>query len=166
VLNEFGCGFRAVHGFASATIVHDVSVDYDGRPLVVIYAGDYDPSGLFMSEGDLPERLRRYNGGHVKLKRVALTADQVGGLPSFPATDKSGDPRYDWFIRNYGYECWEIDAIDPNDLRACVRQAIEVEIEPLAWERCKIVERAEQSSLREVLKNWNPGKPRGWGLNL
>jgi hypothetical protein len=166
VLNEFGIGFRAVHGFASCTVVHDVAVDYDGRPLIVIYCGDRDPSGLYMSEGDLPDRLRKYKGAHVRLKRVALTADQVVGLPSFPAADKSSDTRYDWFVRNYGYECWEIDAMDPNALRDCVRAAIEAEIEPEAWERCKTTERAEESSLRWVLNSWSPGRLQGWGLNI
>ena len=45
------------------------------------------------------------------------------GLPSFPASDKKKDPRYKWFVRNYGNRCWELDAMDPNDLRACVEQA-------------------------------------------
>jgi hypothetical protein len=155
-----------VHGFASATIVHDVAEDNDGRDLVVLYVGDWDPSGLCMSEVDLPERLERYDGDHVILKRVALTADQVRGLPSFPAADKRKDPRYRWFVRNYGNECWELDALDPNRLRAVVRERIEELIEPEAWERCKVTERAEQDSLRSVMKNWNPGKPQGWGLNL
>ena len=59
VLDEYGIGFRVVHGFASATIVHDVAEDDDGRNLIVLYVGDWDPSGLCMSEVDLPERLAR-----------------------------------------------------------------------------------------------------------
>jgi hypothetical protein len=69
VLDEFGVGFRVVHGFASATIVHDVAEDDDGRPLIVLYVGDWDPSGLCMSMVDLPERLERYDGGHVVVSR-------------------------------------------------------------------------------------------------
>jgi hypothetical protein len=65
VLDQYGVGFRVVHGFASATIVHDVAEDDDGRNLIVLYVGDWDPSGLCMSDVDLPERLERYDGGHV-----------------------------------------------------------------------------------------------------
>ena len=36
------------------TSVHDVAEDDDGRNLIALYVGDYDPSGLFMSEEDLP----------------------------------------------------------------------------------------------------------------
>jgi hypothetical protein len=92
VLDEFGVGFRVVHGFASATVVHDIAEDDDGRELIVLYVGDWDPSGLCMSVVDLPERLTRYDGGHVVLNRISLTQDQLPGLPSFPASDKAKDP--------------------------------------------------------------------------
>ena len=89
MLDEYGVGFRVMHGFSSATAVYDVAQDDDGRPLIVLYVGDWDPSGLCMSEQDLPERLERYDGEHVDLQRIALTQDQLADLPSFPATDKT-----------------------------------------------------------------------------
>jgi hypothetical protein len=155
--------FRVVHGFASATIVHDVAEDDDGRDLIVLYVGDWDPSGLCMSESDLPERLKRYDGGHVVLKRISLTQDQLAGLPGFPASDKSKDTRYGWFTRNYGHKCWELDALDPNLLRECVRSRIKSYIEQEAWERCMVTERAEQASLHAIMKSWT-GKQQGWGI--
>jgi hypothetical protein len=148
VLDECGIGFRVVHGFASATVVHDIAEDDDGRDLIVLYVGDWDPSGLCMSEVDLPDRLRRYDGSHVILKRVALTQDQMRSLPSFPAADKRKDRRYSWFVRTYGQECWEVDALDPNELRDCVRNSIEAQIEPEAWERCKVTDRAERCAVQ------------------
>ncbi len=151
VLDEYGVGFRVMHGFGSATEVYNIAQDDDGRPLTVFYVGDWDPSGLCMSEQDLPERLERYDGEHVELDRIALTRDQLGGLPSFPAADKRKDPRYRWFVENFGKQCWELDALDPNDLRACVEQQIRNCIEPTAWERCKVVERAERELLRTIL---------------
>ena len=145
VLDEYGVGFRVMHGFASATAVYNVAQGDNGRPLIVLYVGDWDPSGLCMSEQDLPERLEKYDGQHVELQRIALTRDQLAGLPSFPATDKQKDVRYKWFVRNYGKRCWELDALDPNDLRACVDGEIARHIEPVAWKRCKVVERAERT---------------------
>jgi hypothetical protein len=154
VLDEYGVGFRVMHGFASATAVYDVAQGDYGRPLIVLYVGDWDPSGLCMSEQDLPMRLEKYDGQHVELKRIALTRDQLAGLPSFPAADKKKDVRYKWFVRNYGKRCWELDALDPNDLRACVDVEIVRCIEPVAWQRCKVVERAERDSLRTVMALW------------
>jgi hypothetical protein len=158
VLDEYGVGFRVMHGFASATAVYDAAQGDDGRELIVLYVGDWDPSGLCMSEQDLPERLSRYDGEHVVLKRIALTRDQLAGLPSFPAADKKKDKRYKWFVKNFGNQCWEVDALDPNALRACVEDKILEHIEPVAWKRCKVVERAERESLRTVMTLW-PGQP-------
>jgi hypothetical protein len=158
VLDDFAVGFQVMHGFSSATIVHDISEDDDGRPLIILYVGDFDPSGMFMSEEDLPNRFSKYDGDHVTLKRIALTREHVNGLLSFPARDKKKDPRYKWFVRNFGHRCWELDAMDPNDLRACVKREIKKLIEPVAWKRCEIVNRAEQNSLKTILEKW--GAPR------
>jgi hypothetical protein len=162
VLDEYAVGFRVMHGFSSATLVHDVAEDDDGRALIVLYVGDLDPSGSFMSEEDLPARVADYGGDHIELKRIALTPAQVTGLPSFPASDKRKDTRYPWFVRNHGSRCWELDAMDPNDLRDCVEAAIKELIEPTAWRRCEMVNAAEQESLRTVLQRWgSKGKSRG-----
>jgi hypothetical protein len=157
VLDSYGVGFRVMHGFTSATSVHDVAEDRDGRSLIVLYVGDYYPTGLWMSEHDLPERLSRYGGDHVVLKRIALTVDQLDGLPHFSASDKRKDPRFGWFVRNLGNSCWELDALDPNRLRACVEEEICRRIEPTAWDRCRITEAAEQESLVEVMGAWRGG---------
>jgi hypothetical protein len=154
VLDQYAVGFFPVHGFTSATAAHDVAEDNDGRPLIILYVGDFDPSGMFMSECDLPARFAKYDGDHIKLRRIALTRQQLRGLPSFPAADKRKDPRYSWFVRTYGSRCWELDAMDPNDLRDCVEQEIVKLIEPVAWQRCEIINKAEQDSLRSILAKW------------
>jgi hypothetical protein len=162
VLDRYGVGFRVMHGFTSATSAYDLSQDDDGRELVLLYAGDYDPSGQYMSEEDLPARFEKYGGDHIELKRIALTREQVEGLPSFPAADKRNDPRYKWFVSRYGDRCWELDAMDPNHLRDCVETEIKKLIEPVAWQRCETVNKAEQESIRGFLKKWNAPDPNGW----
>jgi hypothetical protein len=154
VLDHYAVGFRVMHGFASATAVYDAAQDDDGRPVIVFYVGDYDPSGMFMSVRDLPARLEKYDGAHVELRRVALKWDQTQDLLSFPASDKEDDKRYKWFVDNYGSRCVELDAMDPNDLRDCVEQAIIELIEPVAWERCELINRAQQESLQTILGKW------------
>jgi hypothetical protein len=159
VLDHYAVGFRVMHGFTSATAVNDVAEDRrDGRRLIVLYVGDLDPSGMFMSERDLPQRLAEYGGNHVKLIRVALTPHQTVGLPSFPASEKRKDPRYSWFVEHHGTRCWEIDAMDPRDLRECVDEAIQTFIEPVAWQRCEVVNKAELESLQTILSGWKDGQ--------
>jgi hypothetical protein len=154
VLDHYAVGFRVMHGFTSATSVNDVAEDDDGRTLVVLYIGDLDPSGLYMSECDLPQRIAEYGGDHVELIRIALDPYQAAGLPSFPASDKRKDPRYPWFVERHGTRCWEIDAMDPRDLRDCAELAIKALIEPVAWTRCETVNAAELESLQTILSNW------------
>jgi hypothetical protein len=154
VLDEYGVGFRVMHGFSGATTIYDVAQDNDGRPLVVLYCGDFDPSGMWMSECDLPARLSKYGGEHVSVKRIALAVADLTTLPSFAAADKKNDPRYKWFVQNFGNRCWELDAMDPNDLRSRVESEIAAWIEPASWERCAVVNKAEQESLRHILDQW------------
>ena len=155
VLDEYGVGFRVMHGFSSATAVYDVAQGDDGRPSIVLYVGDWDPSGLCMSERDLPKRLEKYDGHHVRLNRIAIVGSQRGGLQSFPAASKRKDPRYRWFTQRYGGSCWELDAMDPNALRACIEAAVRAEIEWEAWNCCEVVNDAERELLREVLESWS-----------
>ena len=157
VLNCYAVGFLPVGGFSSKTKIYDLATDDDGRPLVILYVGDWDPSGLCMSLIDLPTRIQRYGGSHIELRRIALTRDQLRGLPSFSAKDKRDDPRYPWFVKEFGQRCWELDAMDPNDLRDCVKAEIVKLIEPGAWQRCEIINEAEKESLQTILAGW--GRP-------
>jgi hypothetical protein len=56
--------------------------------------------------------------------------------------------------RQYGGRCWELDAMDPNDLRVCVERAIKKLIELVAWKRCETVNKAEQESLKTIIAKW------------
>ena len=106
-----------------------------------------------MSEVDLPERIKRY-GGAVTITRIALTRVDCGGLPSFDVETKSRDPRHAWFKRNYGARCWELDAMNPNDLRQRLRDEIVRRIDVDAWNHCQAVEDAERESLNEYVQAW------------
>jgi hypothetical protein len=155
VLAKLGVGFRVMHGFSSATTVWGVSNQgNDDRPLIALYIGDFDPSGMCMSEHDLPKRIKEYDGDHITLKRIALTAEQTGPLPSFPATDKSKDPRYKWFVKNFGDRCWELDAMDPRQLRSIVETEISTLINRELWQRQGTEEEREKKSLEVLLRWW------------
>ena len=160
VLDEYGIGFRVMHGFGSATSINDVSQGDDSHPLTILYIGDYDPSGMWMSERDIPERVSRYGGNHVSIERIALRASDcilLGTRPAFDVEDKVKDPRAPWFRDNYGLLCWELDAMDPNDLRSRVEFEIRLRIDHVAWERCRVVDEAERQSMSDFLGKWKTG---------
>jgi hypothetical protein len=148
VLHKLGVTLQVMHGFTSATCAWNISNNgNDSRPLIALYIGDYDPSGLNMSESDIPARLEEYGGDHVVLKRIALTAEQTGSLRSFDVESKRGDPRYAWFKKNYGAQCWELDAMDPRQLRDLVEAEIKALIDPVLWERQEAFQKRDQRSI-------------------
>lgn len=158
VLDEYGVAFRVFHGFGSATSVHDIA-EYSNeseKPLVALYVGDWDPSGLCMSEVDLPKRFDRYSG-RLSVVRIAIHKNDViedTSLPSFAVESKAKDSRSRWFRDNFGERCWELDAMSPVDLRDRVDSAIRKLIDEDAWQHALSVERAEQESLSQVLGAW------------
>src|SRR5688572_28444951 len=104
-----------MHGYGSSTALHNAAEasvqDRRGRPLIVLYVGDRDPSGMGMSELDVPERIARYVGD-VDARRLAIAKDDPldTELSWFSASDKQKDPRHDWYVKRYGARCWELDA--------------------------------------------------------
>jgi hypothetical protein len=155
VLDKFGVTFRVMHGYASATAVNEIaetSVASD-KPLIALYVGDWDPSGKHMSDVDLPRRLREY-GADLAMRRIALERMHMVGLPSFDPESKSSDPRYRWFREHVGTDCYELDALPPPELRACVEGTILGLIDRKAWDHACMVEAVEVASMQDFDRSW------------
>ena len=133
VLTDLRVTFRVFHGNCSTTVVHDIAAETQQTetPLVAFYVGDLDPSGAYMSDVDLPERLCRHGARNVTFQRLALTVADTQDLPDFEA--KTTDTRQRWYVERYGRRCWELDAMSPAALRERVREAIKARIEPDSW---------------------------------
>lgn len=160
VLEKYGVTFRVMHGYGSATAIHDIAEEsaISDKPLTVFYVGDFDCSGLHMSEVDIPNRIDRYDGD-ADIERIALTDSDVRGtgLPRFDAATKRGDPRYNWYVSRYGQHCWELDALSPVILRRRVEDAITGLIDKEAWDRALLVEKAEIKSIQDFSERWKEG---------
>lgn len=156
VLDEYGVTFRVMHGFASATAINSIAEESteDHRPMVALYVGDFDPSGMYMSEVDLPSRMERY-GGEARVQRVALLHEDLARLPGFDVETKKGDGRYKWFVARHGRRCWELDAMSPVQLRARVEAWVVGNIDDDAWQRAVEIERVETSSMSDFMTAWS-----------
>ncbi len=158
ILKKYGVTFRVMHGYGSATSIYGIAQETmaSNKPLTVLYIGDHDPSGLQMSEIDLPARLKRY-GGRAEIVRIALDASDVTDdteLPWFPASDKTGDSRHGWFTELYGQRCWEVDALSPVVLRDRLDNAIGNLLDLNAWNHAVKIEAAEVESMQNIMGNW------------
>jgi hypothetical protein len=154
IIDHYGLDFLAVHGFSSATVAHDLAVrSRDPKPLVCLYVGDFDPSGKYMSDADLPQRVERY-GGNLQIERIALVESDLPNLVSHPTIDKKKDPRFQWYLERFGDRFYEVDALDANDLRTRVERAVLDRIDVDVWEAIGATEDVELDSLTDVLSTW------------
>jgi hypothetical protein len=160
VLKQYAVTLRVMHGHASATAVNDAAElsNESDKPLTVLYVGDRDPSGMHMSEVDLPERIARY-GGEIEIKRIAIDLRDTWSLrgpevPSFAALDKVNDPRYEWYVRRYGHKCWELDALSPKVLRARVEEAIRERLDLDAWNHAARIEAAQRETTKQFMASF------------
>lgn len=122
----------ALGGYPSQTLCDEVreEIDEDGRPAVLIYAGDFDADGE-----DIPRDFEARVGAFEEVRRVALNPDQVETmqLPPQPrkwtsARSKGFAAKYaDLFEDVYGFDLVqiELDAISPTDLRAIYRDGVD-----------------------------------------
>lgn len=119
-------------GEPSDTMLHQMARigAEDGRPMVVFYFSDCDPSGWQMpvsvSRKLQAFRALEFHELEFEVHRVALTPDQVReyGLPSTPLKDT--EPRADKWQTAMGIEQTEIDALAslrPDLLRKIARDA-------------------------------------------
>ena len=70
---------------------------------------------------------------------------------------KRSNPRAAEFIRLYGNDCAEVDALPPTELRRRVQAAIESHIDQDRWQRLLTVEELERNSVAESVNNWIAG---------
>ena len=135
LLNSVAEGYRvpvfASRGYSPFTLL-DKAVDrFQEKGGVILDFRDHDPSGLDMCR-DVQERLTRY-GGRFRYVPVALSYAQVQSFNLAPNPTKRADPRTKGYWAQYGDECWELDALPPDELNKLVEEAIKGEIDWEQW---------------------------------
>jgi hypothetical protein len=120
--SDLGVPILALGGYSSQTYVQEIvdDVSRSGRPAVLLYAGDFDPSGEDIDR-DFTARADCWDS----VRRVALTADQVEqfDLPVNPG--KAADSRASGFIKRHGALMQvEVDALPPETLRELYSDAL------------------------------------------
>ena len=146
--------YLACRGYASLTAIYSAAARLeealtDGKRPVVIYLGDHNPSGLDMTR-DIPERIRQMWVEDIEVRHLALTFDQVTsyGLPPNPA--KLSDARAPAYVKEFGNDSWELDALEPNVLDALVSEEIEGFIDRDLWDAQQAVELTDIARLHEL----------------
>lgn len=135
-----GIPIVSLGGYSSQSYTDEVGWDVygDGRKSVLLYAGDFDPSGV-----DIPRDFIDRVGSFDHIERVALTAQQVIDYKLPPQPGKRTDSRAAGFVEKYGRLMQvEVDALRPTDLRNLFIEAIAPFWDTSAYQAC--LEREEE----------------------
>lgn len=141
-LGHYGFPVLALSGWASVTVRQQVRrwIEGDGRPAVLIYAGDFDPAGTLIDR-QFAERV----GTFAEFVRVGLNLEQLPGLPVNPyPEEKMAAPLIARFRREHGPALrelglpdlvqYEVDALDPARLVQLFRDEIERRLDHAAYD--------------------------------
>lgn len=119
----------------------------------IIHLGDHDPSGIDMTR-DIQERLDMFQAD-VEVKRVALTMSQVELFSPPPNPAKLSDSRCKQYIRNYGYQSWELDALEPQVICDLITREVTALLDEEKYQVMCDREEQEKDELRLIRDNYN-----------
>jgi len=130
-----------------------------GKSVTILHLGDHDPSGIDMTR-DITDRLNLFTRHHqvvvnpVTVDRIALTMDQIRKYNPPPNPAKITDSRAASYIRDYGDESWELDALPPDAMVTLIREAVTALLHQGLWDEAVEEEAQEREALGKLATNW------------
>ena len=133
--------------------------------VTILHLGDHDPSGMDMSR-DIEDRLTTFLRYHdaeqatewaygFGLDRIALNTDQVQRYNPPPNPAKITDSRAKGYIRRFGRESWELDALDPRTLDALIEERIEPHRDDDLWAEDTERQKTHRAELAQAARRWS-----------
>ena len=156
---ELGVSLYPSGGMPSDTFVYGAAVDAvlsRREHIFIVYVGDFDPSGLQISEC-LETMLTEHLGNaaeyydldapELTFERVAINEQQIidYALPTKPVKQTQSRKKYDID------QTVEAEALRPDTMRQIVADAFEPMIDRQALEQLRAIEAAERNGLRTRL---------------
>ena len=146
VTNKYGINIMVNRWYSSASAMFDSFERFkdaynNDKSIVILYLGDYDPSGMDMIR-DIRDRIKEFYEWYKNLEDashseyddysdmdftvtpIALTREQITKYNPPPNPAKRTDPRSKWFIDEHGTSSWEVDALKPEILNTILTDAI------------------------------------------
>ena len=137
---KYRLSIQVLRGFASLSMYRK-ALDRARRRGVglVLYIGDFDPSGLLIekvAEEEMDHKLG------IRFVRLALTMEQIKRFkpPSRPVNMK--DSRAKEYVEKYGDRCWDVEAIRPRTLHRLIENGLKQAVPPEFLAEAEARERA------------------------
>ena len=157
VTYEYDVPLMVTRGYTSETFAYNAIADReeDDRPnYFVYYLGDFDRSGLDAARS-LKEKLERFAKEiphlTVHFRQIAITEWQIreyGLSTRDPKRETAADKKWP-----HERAC-ELDALDPDTMRALVRNAIEQHLPRYQLDILKVAEESERKLLTQFVGDW------------
>lgn len=127
---ELDIPYFACRGYVSQSELRSAGVrakrrwDRSSQYTTIIHLGDHDPSGMDMTR-DNDDRMDLFSEqSFVEVERIALNMDQVEEFNPPPNPAKTTDSRAREYIALYGYDSWELDALEPQVIDQLIRDKV------------------------------------------
>ncbi|EAE1669493.1 hypothetical protein ARW38_13665 [Listeria monocytogenes] len=124
-----------------------------GKNVTILHLGDHDPSGIDMSR-DIETRLNTFEV-FPKVERIALNMNQIELYNPPPNPTKITDSRAKEYITNFGYECWELDALKPEVINDLIFQKVTPLINYSLMKSLKSKMQEERDLIETIAYNWD-----------
>jgi hypothetical protein len=146
VTSEYDVPLMVARGYASLSFLAGAAeyIRSLNVPTFIFHLGDFDPSGVDAGR-KIEATLRDLApGADIRFLRIAVTPEQIDAwrLPTRPT--KQTDSR----AKGFGAISVELDAIEPNQLRALVRRHIELFLPADELAALKVAEQSERDQLQ------------------
>ena len=153
VTREYDVALSPVRGYCSDSFAYEIGSQFQRieKPIHVFYLGDHDPSGIDI-ERDVRRKLELHANRSFSWSRLGVVPDDFDRFNLIRLEPKKSDKRYRSFVETFGPDCAEVDALDPNELRRRVEDAITQFIPEGQWERLQHIEELERESWDETLR--------------
>jgi hypothetical protein len=138
-------------GYSSSSAMYDSAERFkhnEEKRCTILYLGDFDPSGEDMVR-DIKDRMEMFQM-HLSVEKIALNHSHIAQYKLPPNPAKITDPRAGEFIKKYGSESYEVDALPPQVLMKLVRDSIEELMDLDSYEIVRRQEAKEKIALQKA----------------
>lgn len=151
--NKWRASHMACKGYLSASQAWRAGQRFksaidEGKRAVLIHVGDHDPSGQDMTR-DNHVRLNMFAEAGVEINRVALNMDQILERNPPPNPAKVTDSRFRKYVDEFGEDCWELDALEPQELDDIISTTIEGYVDKKLWDKTMAREKKERGGVKQ-----------------
>ena len=129
--SQFHVTLMVNKGYSSASAMYEAAGRFKGHGRdrsVLFYLGDHDPMAVdVVMVRDIRTRLVEFGADEdtLNVTKLALTRDQIQEFNPPPNPVKMTDSRAGAYTDAHKSECWEVDALPPDQLARIIREAFQ-----------------------------------------